>query len=155
MLALLLLAHAQQLLCDDTVFSATTQVQLRSAAWGPIAACAPVPPPLQSRALVREKLPRKENYAAALARCALLSPQLCYQHQTCSSQARFPHKVPSIHPQDGREEKRLGLIPLPLSCFGCLAAALVVAERAVEGVCGGDVYQATISHSYLQCHFSS
>lgn len=152
MLALLLLAHAQQLLCDDTVFSATTEVQLLSAAWGPIAACAPVPPPLQSRVLVREKLPRKENYAAALGWCALLSPQLCYQHQMRSSQARFPHKVPSVHPQDGREKR---LVPLPLSCFGCLAAAVVVAEWAVEGVCGGDVYQATISHSYLQCHFSS
>lgn len=87
MLALLLLAHAQQLLCDDTVFSATTQVQLLSAAWGPIAACAPVPPPLQSHVLVKEKLPRKENYSAALGRCALLSPQLCYRHQMHSSQA--------------------------------------------------------------------
>lgn len=40
-------------------------------------------------------------------------------------------KVPSIHPQDGREQKRLA--PLPLSRSGCLAAAVAVAKWAVEG----------------------
>lgn len=151
MLALLLLAHAQQLLCDDTVFSATTQVQLLSAAWGPAAACAAVPPPLQSRMLVRAKLPQKENYTAALAQCAL-SPQLYYQHQMCSSHVQFLHEVPSIHPQDGREES---LVPLLLSCVGCLAAAVMLAKWAVEEVCGGAICRAAISHSYLQHHFTS
>lgn len=145
MLALLLLAHAQQLLCDDTVFSATTQVQLLSAAQGPVAACAAVPPPLQPRVLVRAKLPPKENCDAALAWCAL-SPQLCYQHQMCSSHGQFLHKAPSVHSQDGREER---LVSLPLPCFGCSAAAIMVAKWAVEGVCRGDIYQAAISHSCL------
>lgn len=67
-----------------------------SAAWGPVAACAAVPPPLQSRMLVRAKLPQKENYASALARCAL-SPQLHYPYQMRSSQVQFLHKVSSVH----------------------------------------------------------
>lgn len=44
-----------------------------SAAWGPIAACAAVPPPLQIHELVRAKLPWKEEGAAALAQCCFVS----------------------------------------------------------------------------------
>lgn len=149
MLALLLLAHAQQLLCcDDTVFSATTQVQLL---------CSGVP--LQPMLLCphcyghtcQPRQSCQKSSAVALAWCALTS-RLRYQHQMRSSHVQFLYKVPSIHPQDGREER---LVPLPPSCFGHLAAAVVVAKWAVEGVCGGDICQATVSHSYLQCHFGS
>lgn len=110
MLTLLLLAHAQQLLCDDSLLCNNPSASLQ-----PGVPLQPVPPPLQIHVLVRAKLPWKEEDAAAPAQCAP-SPQLRHQHQMRGSHVQFLQKVPSIHPQDGREQKRLA--SLPLSCLG-------------------------------------
>lgn len=109
MLALLLLAHAQQLLCcDDTVFSATTQVQL-------LCSGVPLQPVLLCPHCYGHTCqPRQgcqKNSAVALAWCAL-TPQLRYQHQMRSSHVQFCTRCP---PSILRMAKRRGwsLCPLP------------------------------------------
>lgn len=85
--------------------------------------------PTSTNMLVRAKVPWKENYSVALVQCAVF-PQLCCQHQMCSSHEQFLRKVPSIHPQEGREENRLILLPHPaLDAWQQLS----VAKWAVKG----------------------
>lgn len=121
-----------------------------SAAWGPIAACAAVPPSLyrymcwsgQSCHGKRRMLQPWLSIASSL--------QLCYQHQMRSSHVQLLPRVPSIHPVDGREQKRLAPLPLPWQQL-----LWWLNWRAVEGIRGRDVCQAPTFHSNLQCHFSS
>lgn len=150
MLTLLLLAHAQQLLCDDSLLCNNPRATLCSlGSHCSLCCCAPTTTDMcwsgQSHHGKRKMLQPWLSIAS--------SPQLCYQHQMHSSHVQFLPKVPSIHPMDGREQKRLA--PLPISCLGCLAAAVVVAKWALEGIQGRDVCQGPTFHSNLQCHFSS
>lgn len=134
-----------------TAFSATIQVQLLCSLGSHCSLCCCAP-------ISTDTCAGQGKAAAERGRCCspgsvLLHPQPCFQHQMCSSHVQFLPKVPSIHPRDGREQKRL--VPLPLSCLGLLAAAVVVAKWAVEEVHGRDVCQAPTFHSNLQRHFSS
>lgn len=151
MLALLLLAHAQQLLCDDSLLcNNTSATSLQPGVpLQPVLLC---PHHYRYMCWSGQSCHGKRKMLQPWLSVAS-SRQLCYQQQMRSSHVQFLPKVPSIHPVDGREQKRLA--PLPLSCLGHLAAAVVVAKWAVEGIHGRDVCQAPTFHSNLQCHFSS
>lgn len=136
MLTLLLLAHAQWLLCDDSLLSNNPSAT-------PLQPGVPLQPVLLC--------PHHHRYMCWLGQSwhgkrrmlqpwisVASSPQLCCQHQMCSSHVQF--LVLSIHPMDGREQKRLA--PLPLSRLGHLAAAVVH---------GRDVCEAVTFHSKLSC----
>lgn len=98
MLALLSLAHAQQLLCSDTDFSATTKVQLLCSLRSH---SSPAAVPAQLHTPGRPKLSKKADYAAVLHQHPLPLPPYS-QHQTCSSYTWSLHKAPCVHAQDGR-----------------------------------------------------
>lgn len=126
MLAVLLLAYAQQLLCDDTDFSATTQVQ-PGVPRQPVLLC----PHHCSHAPARAKLPWKENHA--VARLSVLCPLSCASSTRCAApMCNFGTRCPRFILRMA-ERSSWSLCPFP--AFGGLAAAMVVAKWAV----GGDV----------------
>lgn len=89
-----------------------------SAAWGPIAACAAVPPPLQIHVLVRAKLPWKEEDAAALAQRCLISSAVL-----SAADAQQPCAIPAqgaLHPSRGwqRAEEAGPSAPVLLRTLG-------------------------------------
>lgn len=111
MLTLLLLAHAQQLLWDDSLLcNHTSATSLQPGVpLQPVLLC-----PDQHRYMCwsGQSCHGKRRMLQPWLSIAS-SRQLCYQHQMRSSHVQLLPKVPSIHPVDGREQKRLAPLPLP------------------------------------------
>jgi len=152
-LALLLLAHAQQSLCDDTAFPATTQVQLLLAAWGPVAACAALPSPLQSRVAGQGKAAtERELRCGPGSVCSVPSDALS------APDAQQPCAVPgqgALRPFLGWWRGEAGpSAPFPAS--DAWQQPLQWPNGLLEGFAVGIfVEQQFLIHSYLQCRFSS
>lgn len=127
-----------------TVFSATIQVQLPCSLGSHLQPVLLCPHHYRYMCWSGQSCHGKRKMLQPWLSVALF-PQLCCQHQMCSSHVQF--LAPSIHPMDGKEQERLA--PLPLSRLGHLAAAVVLAKWAV--VHGRDVCQAITFHSKLSC----
>lgn len=131
-----------------TVFSATTQMQLLCSLGSHCSLCCCAPITLQIHVLVRAELPWEEEDAAALAQHCFISSAVLSApdaQQPCATPAQG-----ALHPSRGWQRAEEAGPSAPT-----LAAAVVVAKWAVEGIRGRDVCQAPTFHSNLQCHFSS